>query len=312
MPKDRPINTKIKNTKRSTKSKQLIDAKKAWRGLLDPHKKRLIWFVVLIVGLLFIQFAYNLRMSGQPKVLAYSTTMNMQTLLADTNQYRASAGLAPLKLNDQLSRGAQNKAGDMIKNNYWSHVTPNGTQPWYFFQKAGYNYKDAGENLAYGFATDSEVITGWMNSPHHKENVLGNYTEVGFGFANGEHYQTGENTVVVAFYATPENSSPVANLQKPTQHQPVYSKAPPVILGEQTQAISGLPGIISGSANWAIYASLGLFLAAAIGFIVSHLELLRAGWFKGRHFLAVHPIFDLAILLGILVGILRVTGGFVR
>src|SRR5690606_3424397 len=114
-------------------------------------------------------------------------------------------GKAALSLNDKLNAAAQAKAEDMKARNYWSHNTPDGQEPWVFFDAQGYIYKKAGENLAYGFATSTETVTGWMNSPSHKANLLdGAFTEVGFGFANSENFvSTGNETIIVAMYAQP-------------------------------------------------------------------------------------------------------------
>jgi hypothetical protein len=92
----------------------------------------------------------------------------------------------------------------MIDNDYWAHIAPDGTTPWSFIDDAGYVYIKAGENLAYGFATSSGTVDGWMNSPGHRANILDEeFEEVGFGILDGPNFQDDENTVVVAIYATP-------------------------------------------------------------------------------------------------------------
>lgn len=135
-------------------------------------------------------------------VLSYATSMSNSDLLNATNTQRIASGIASLNLNSQLSAAAQTKANDMIARNYWSHNTPDGQEPWVFISNAGYSYITAGENLAYGFSTGSETVTGWMNSPPHKENLLkSSFKDVGFGFANGDNYvNSGQQTVVVAMY----------------------------------------------------------------------------------------------------------------
>ena len=47
------------------------------------------------------------------------------------------------------------------------------------------------ENIAYGQQTAQDVMTGWMNSPGHKANILSaNFKELGVGHyvKNGTHY----------------------------------------------------------------------------------------------------------------------------
>ena len=173
------------------------------------HGIRVVFFGVALLALCFVRIdATALTQSSSPQVLAYATNINRGDLLAETNAARAQNGLGALSLNGQLNTAGQNKAQHMIANNYWAHVAPDGTQPWYFFEQAGYSYQSAGENLAYGFDSSSGTVTAWMNSASHRANILGDYQDVGFGIANGETYQGAPNTVVVAHYGKPRASTP--------------------------------------------------------------------------------------------------------
>ena len=158
--------------------------------------------VIVIIGLVFSSYW---QPRGRHGVLAYATDMSVSDLLSQTNQQRAANGVSNLSLNSELDQAAQTKANDMVARNYWSHNTPDGSPPWVFITNAGYQYKSAGENLAYGFLTSSETISGWMNSPEHKANLLNNgFSEVGFGFANSPNFNgSGQETVIVAMYASP-------------------------------------------------------------------------------------------------------------
>jgi hypothetical protein len=157
---------------------------------------------IVIAGILLSNVSW---LPGKSAVLGYATDMSIQSLLDDTNQQRISNGIGALALNGQLDNAAQAKANDMSARDYWSHNTPDGQTPWTFMTAAGYDYQLAGENLAYGFATASDTLTGWMNSPGHRANILnGGYTEVGFGYINIANYQgSGPETLVVAMYGTP-------------------------------------------------------------------------------------------------------------
>lgn len=177
---------------------------------------------VVAVGVLYLP-SFNIvqqtpSTTPQSAVLAYATSINASDLAAATNAARAQNGLGALNLNAKLSVSAQLKANDMVTKDYWAHVSPDGTQPWYWFTQAGYDYTNAGENLAYGFATSDAVTTGWMNSAGHRANILGNYQDMGFGIANGENFQGAQNTVVVAHYGTPRASQPAPTpITTPTQ-----------------------------------------------------------------------------------------------
>lgn len=138
-------------------------------------------------------------------VLAYATEMSVSGLLSATNSQRTANGLGALSINSKLNSSAQSKAVDMKNRDYWAHTSPTGEEPWVFFDAAGYSYTKAGENLAYGFANSSDTVTGWMNSPSHRANMLDSqYTEVGFGYVNSDNFVgTGPETIIVAHYAKP-------------------------------------------------------------------------------------------------------------
>jgi uncharacterized protein YkwD len=173
------------------------------------HYSKAYWPYLPIIAVLLLGITGNTLLSrAHHDVLGYATEMSAQNLLTGTNDQRIANGLGSLALNGQLNQAAQAKANDMAARNYWSHNTPDGQTPWTFVTAAGYNYQAIGENLAYGFATSSDTITGWMNSPGHRANILNsNYLDVGFGIVNIPDYQSsGPQTLVVAFYgrtATP-------------------------------------------------------------------------------------------------------------
>jgi len=123
---------------------------------------------------------------------AVVTSSELTTL---ANKERAVKGLAPLKVNDKLVEAAQEKAQDMINNGYFAHTSPVGITPWYWFDRVGYNYVAAGENLAKDF-TDSQFLhQAWMNSPSHRANILNkNYQEIGIAVIEGKI--NGRNTVL--------------------------------------------------------------------------------------------------------------------
>lgn len=176
----------------------------------------------------------------QQHVLSYATDMSVSGLLQETNSKRIAGGLGNLALNAQLNQAAQTKANDMAARDYWSHNTPDGSPPWIFISNAGYDYKTAGENLAYGFDSSTEAVIGWMNSPGHKANIMNTgYTEVGFGIANAASYQgTGPQTIVVAMYASPAVLAATTTTPAPPPSTP---KPTPVAAKPATQPVTPAP-----------------------------------------------------------------------
>lgn len=121
-----------------------------------------------------------------------------------TNQNRALAHVDELKVSPVLEKAAQMKADDMAKRGYFSHNTPEGQTPWYWFALAGYKYKVAGENLAVNFENSEDVETAWMNSPGHFMNIMNpKYTEIGIATSTGT-YKGRPAVFVVELFGTPE------------------------------------------------------------------------------------------------------------
>jgi hypothetical protein len=152
--------------------------------------------IVIICLFLFVASLFAAVGKTSPAVLGISFNVASSDLLTLTNQKRAENGLAALTINDQLANAAEQKANHMFANNYWAHIAPDGTTPWYFIKNAGYDYLYAGENLARGFTSSNDVINAWMASPTHRENMLSkNYNDVGFAIKEGS--LTGSDTVLV-------------------------------------------------------------------------------------------------------------------
>lgn len=100
------------------------------------------------------------------------------------NTERAKVGLSPLALNLQLSTMARSKSQDMIDKGYFSHQSPTYGSPFDMMKSFGFTYMSAGENIAEGQPTATEVMNSWMNSAGHKANILNkSYTEIGVGLA---------------------------------------------------------------------------------------------------------------------------------
>ncbi len=109
-----------------------------------------------------------------------------QKIIEKTNEERNNNGLPTLKENEELNQAAFLKAQDMLGNDYFAHTSPAGVEPWFWFAKADYEYRYAGENLAMDFSSASSVHNAWMKSPTHKENILStDYEEIGVAVLTG-------------------------------------------------------------------------------------------------------------------------------
>ena len=107
-------------------------------------------------------------------------------VVALTNTERTSAGLRPLSVDPLLGNAAQAHSADMVARAFYSHTSPEGTQPWDRAAAAGSTRRTIGENIACGQRSAAEVVRGWMNSPGHRANILNPaFTHIGTGLAGG-------------------------------------------------------------------------------------------------------------------------------
>lgn len=102
------------------------------------------------------------------------------------NQVRAAAKLPSLAVSQRLRAAAQAHARDMAARVKMTHEGSRGTRPVDRIKATGYPYRRAGENIAAGFFSVDQLMKGWMNSPRHKRNILGGFSQIGVGCAIGE------------------------------------------------------------------------------------------------------------------------------
>lgn len=268
----------------------------------SKHYLKHYWPYLPMIAIIGIGWVINSAWSGGT-VLGTQSNFSSQALLAETNDRRAEAGRPDLKLNIELSAAAQAKAEDMVKADYWAHTSPDGqNDALSLIAAAGYPYQSAGENLAYGFPSASDAITGWMGSPGHRANLLNaQYREVGFGVASSRDYLgRGPQTVIVAEYGQPLAAGSSGS-----------SEIPAVVLGQNSQPVSRVQ-ILTGNQAWSLAAVSALAGAALAIFITRHSLRLHKVLVKGEAFIIHHPLFDIASVLVFTAGfVLSRTSGLI-
>ncbi len=278
---------------------------------LKAYLPYLPMLLIVSVGL-----AISSLWSQPARVLGSTSDFSGSSLLANTNQSRNDAQLEPLSLDPALAAAAQAKAEDMVKHNYWAHNSPDGKTPWTFIEANGYQYQSAGENLAYGFSNANDTVTGWMNSPEHRANILNtNYRNVGFGVAHSPNYQgEGLETIIVAEYGQPIESAAHITFNVPQ----TPANAPTTnVRGATTelaaQPVSRIQVLTGGSLTWATLATGALAGAALAIFITRHSLRLHRALIRGESFVAHHPLLDVAATLIFTAGfVLTRTSGIIR
>ncbi|MBH1979917.1 CAP domain-containing protein [Candidatus Saccharibacteria bacterium] len=179
--KQTPLHARVRRTtKRHVKMAMVPHRENQYK----PHLIRRHGLLVICVVVLLVQLITNLNYFRN--ILGTENQVSVADLLVDTNTERQKAGLEPLTLDTRLSDAAYMKAKDMLANEYWSHSSPTGVQPWKWLGDADYNYSYAGENLARNFNSSRGVVSAWMASPSHRENILKKqYQDVGFATVDG-------------------------------------------------------------------------------------------------------------------------------
>lgn len=260
--------------------------------------------VLILLGSMFLLAL--LRSPPQTDVLAFATEMNSESLLKETNRQRGQLDQTPLKLNEQLSQAARDKAEDMARNNYWSHISPEGQEPWEFIDETGYAYLKAGENLAYGFMSSRQTVNGWMNSPTHRDNMLdADFQEVGFGYVNAYNFQgLEEETIIVALYAEPsEHGTPTTTNQQPQNEPTTHDNNATTVMSmtvpqnnQDVKSITRLQSLVGGQFAWMTF-GLGIVSGtAAVGLFVSHGIRLRWFFKQSEKYVLHHPLLDISLV----------------
>lgn len=152
-------------------------------GETTPIGTQKTFWVRFIVG----AYAMIITTSGANPALSgnciYSQSTNyVNEIISLINAERGNAGLQTLIANTQIAAFAQSHAEDMAFKNFLSHDGSDGS---YGERMAHYNmgnasYQIFGEILAIG--TPQNAIDQWRKDEHW-DYVLGNFTQIGVGYA---------------------------------------------------------------------------------------------------------------------------------
>jgi len=142
-----------------------------------------------------------------PSIQGKSSTGELKAtqLINLTNQIRIENHLQSLSPSPLLEQAAYNKAGDLFKNQYFSHNSPDGKKFSDWVKETDYNYVIVGENLATGFSSAEAVMAAWLGSDKHRENILQpRYREIGLAAVKGK-FEGAETYMIVQYFGATAN-----------------------------------------------------------------------------------------------------------
>lgn len=129
----------------------------------------------------------------QRRVRSSALTTLERTVFQKINQYRQSQGLAALSRNSTITTQARKHSQNMANTRQLSH---NGFEGRVQVIGQTFQWRGAAENVAYnaGFSNPAaQAVNGWLKSPGHLQNIVGDFNLTGIGVAKnsqGEYYFT--------------------------------------------------------------------------------------------------------------------------
>ncbi len=148
-----------------------------------------IWFVLLCFAVL----ACNVSCSkdGSIEDIEKQEALSIsESILQLVNVHRVSIGKQTLATNTLATQLAKEHTLFMINQKEISHDHFDDRADRLFDEE---NATNVGENVAAGQQSAQDVMTAWLNSSGHRENIEGNFTHIGIGVIKndtGKYYYT--------------------------------------------------------------------------------------------------------------------------
>jgi len=135
-----------------------------------------------------------------------SNEITPANVVALMNEYRADAGLPPLRIDARITRAAEDRMRDMEETGYWSHESPTGMSPFTWLAARDYTFEAAAENLASGFETARFLVASWMESHGHRDNIMSaEYEDCGVAIIDGATTGRATGKSIVVLFGRPRD-----------------------------------------------------------------------------------------------------------
>lgn len=211
------------------------------------HRNAILFYIIVIV--------ISNSLFSFLGLVRVSASISVQAILDGHNESRVENQLDTLKLHPLLNESAIKKGLLMLETDCWSHYcegSPEGTAPWGFFEEVGYTYLHAGENLAEGFSGVDTMISAWLNSTTHRENMLNDdFTHIGIGIVNGSFQGKSNNTIVVIHFGSTNNPE-LNDISVSTQSFTTNTMYLEITNPENGEVLTGINPLIEGNKSKSI------------------------------------------------------------
>ncbi len=119
-----------------------------------------------------------------------------------TNIYRYKSGKPPLSYLASANKAGRLHSENMVKYNFFDHTGPNGKTFSARLSESEINWANAGENIATGYNEPIALLCGWINSPDHRTNLLGDFELASCAVAVDSKHSGSPRIVAVQLFMT--------------------------------------------------------------------------------------------------------------
>ncbi len=180
----------------------------------------IIGMVVTIIGIgitlnTTLLHAPTLEIRNKPIVSQVDENLSASDIFSLINQERKTRGLKELNIDNRLVGIAQDRLDDMVKNQYYAHLNPQGKYYYDLFPEYLIKSNYSCENLDVEFTTDPKVyVNDWLKSKKgHKECMLNkNVTTAGYAVGLFNKSDSTKVYLVVGIHTSPISGLSVPEL----------------------------------------------------------------------------------------------------
>jgi uncharacterized protein YkwD len=156
----------------------------------------------------FLFFTLAIGIATAATATDFSNEITVENVIALMNEHRAERSLPPLHHDADLAKAAEDRMRDMEDGGWWSHVSPEGTSPFTWLRVRDHDFTFAGENLAVGFETARLLVSSWMESAGHRQNILGGqFSDCGIAIIEGSTKGPTNGKSVVVLFGTRQSGA---------------------------------------------------------------------------------------------------------